>query len=255
MVVSDLDDEEHHEADLARVKEACGGEPFLEYAKPNGSGRAHLYYPAGGRPGNDGPFYLGGTRRIGDLIGRTLKGTIGCGVRMYEGELDALQAAVEGQEYGNPVDRKKLDALRAKPPRAAAKDTGRRAGAKEVGGNGAATLEQVVAGIDALAPGAGLHHNAAFCGGVQKLVLARILTDESYDGLAPAIEAALERAERRGVSQNPRTAGFAKVDVRDAYESAKREWKAARAEAEASAEQTRTRVRDGRPAGRKTRKE
>ena len=222
----DNDDDKHAEADLAFL-DATLPKPVCRSHRPDNDGKVHSWYASDARTSN-GNFWGGGSRKMGDLRGRTLKGTLGIGVRLYAGELEKLIRSIEAVERREvvpvPVTPAMIDALRARtrdsqPEHATggASGTGRRPN------GGRWSVQRVVDGFNAIGPGEGLHHNPALTTGVISIVKAGIFTEENYAEVAEPIEAAMRAAEKRGVNTTPRAAGFEKKELRDAFESALKE--------------------------------
>ena len=79
-------------------------------------------------------------------------------------------------------------------------------------------LSAVVAGIDGLAAGAGLHNAGAFTGGIMSLVGS----GHAYADCRDALVQALLRAEARGVAGNPRRGDWAEREVSGMWSWAER---------------------------------
>ena len=209
----DNDREAHHAADMADLYRALPT-PVLHYPRPDGAAKSHTWF-ASDAPVTNGHYWLGGRSKRGDLRGLAMDGTLGIGVRMYPGELEALLDAVEAALDSPPpaVQDAHIEALREHEGRGQAEFATEE--------NGPRTIEWAVERIDAIEPGEGLHHNPAFCGSVLALVLAGRLTDAGYDEQAEPLLEAMRRAEARGVNTSRRAAGFEHKELRDAFNTAK----------------------------------
>ena len=92
----DADDEGTGETWAERAASALGFacSPVLDYAKPDESGKRHVWVLAAEPVGN-GNLYVSG-RKVGEWRGRG--GTVGTGMRLYEGEGQALMEALQAGE-------------------------------------------------------------------------------------------------------------------------------------------------------------
>ena len=97
------------ESDARWLREEVASKPILEFVKPegaDGSGQGvkrHVWIATNVRPGN-GELHDGDGAVLGHWRGRTDEGTLGVGMRMYPGEVEALIGAL-GEGFGHPMNR------------------------------------------------------------------------------------------------------------------------------------------------------
>ena len=225
-VCADLDRVEHADEDAAWLREHVAPNPILDFPKRDDDGKPlgkrHVWIASNVVTGN-GRILNDAGEHIGEWRGRTPEGTLGVGMRMYKGEVEALIAALK-VGVGHPLTADQFQ--RTTGPKAEPGGvTGGQPGAWWTGG-GRWTVERVVTGLDAMRPGEGLHYNQAFPGPIMSLVGARVMTPDNYEDVALPILEALRRAVARGVNTNRRAAGSEARELRDAFESALRKWQA-----------------------------
>lgn len=112
----DLDRVECAEADAAWFREHVAPTPILDYPKPDGSGKRHVWVATDLRPGN-GKIRDPNGDVIGEWRGLTAKGTLGAGIRLYPDELEALVDAL-GKGVGHPLTRAQWAATQREAPKA-----------------------------------------------------------------------------------------------------------------------------------------
>ena len=142
--VADLD-RERVRVDLEWLRSTVCRKPILSFMKPDGSGKAHVWCAMNAHPGN-GRIHRDG-EHIGEWRGRTDAERVGAGVRLYEGELEALVGALESG-VGHPVTKAALARTAALRGSQGGKqcdmDLGARRGTKE-GDRNQGLLDRVIA--------------------------------------------------------------------------------------------------------------
>lgn len=91
------------ESDARWLRAEVAPNPILEFVKPDGSGKRHVWIASHVRPGN-GRILDDGETHVGEWRGKTSEGHLGVGMRMYAGEVEALLRALSGG-VGHPMTR------------------------------------------------------------------------------------------------------------------------------------------------------
>lgn len=108
---------------LAWLDEHVGRHPLLTYPRPDGAEKAHRWYACDVPRGANGNMHHGSDAVVGQWRGIGGSGETGGYVRLYDGELEALIAAVESGRFGNPLGRAAF-VRTAKPRKARARSMG-----------------------------------------------------------------------------------------------------------------------------------